>query len=144
MSKNLVKAAISLALTSAVLTIIMFLLDAPIAGVFELSVCAGLITVIFVSTISLTVPRNKEEALKEGNTIFKRFIWLIPILAVLFYMVISFYPTNFNLNIVSFSQEMDMKNILWNERQFDVLGQIVIILTGVFAVVVLFKEAKNK
>lgn len=52
--RNLLFAAISLAALSAVLAIIFYQLNSPYAGVFELSVCAGLITVLFVSVISLT------------------------------------------------------------------------------------------
>ena len=63
--KNLLKAVISLAAASASLTIIMFMLNAPLAAVFELSVCAGLITVIFISVISLTKPLTPEEEILE-------------------------------------------------------------------------------
>ena len=47
MARGLLRAAIALATTSVVLAIIMFRLDSPLAAVFELSVCAGLITVVF-------------------------------------------------------------------------------------------------
>ncbi len=61
MIRDLLKAAVSLAALSAVLTVILFMLKAPLAAVFELSVCAGLITVVFVSTISMTKLRTKEQ-----------------------------------------------------------------------------------
>jgi NADH-quinone oxidoreductase subunit J len=48
------KAAICLGVASALLGVLFFVLNAPYAAVFELSICAGLITVLFVSTISLT------------------------------------------------------------------------------------------
>ena len=51
---NLLFAAISLAALSAILAIMFYQLDSPYAAVFELSVCAGLITALFVSAISLT------------------------------------------------------------------------------------------
>lgn len=56
LTPTLLRGAIALAASSAVLTALMFQMDAPLAGVFELSVCAGLITVVFVSAISLTAP----------------------------------------------------------------------------------------
>jgi multisubunit Na+/H+ antiporter MnhB subunit len=40
------------------------------------------------------------------------------------------YPDNFN-------------EILWNTRQPDILGKIIALLTGAFAVEILFKERKN-
>src|SRR4030042_1082325 len=52
--KDLLKAAISLAVASLLLGIIFFRMNAPYAGVFEISVVAGLITVLFMLTIALT------------------------------------------------------------------------------------------
>jgi len=52
--KDLLFAAISLAALSAAIAIMFFKLDSNYAGVFELSVCAGLITALFASAISLT------------------------------------------------------------------------------------------
>ena len=52
--KDLIFAAISLAALSAALAIMFYRLDSPYAAVIELSVCAGLITALFVSVISLT------------------------------------------------------------------------------------------
>lgn len=53
-AKEILIAAISLAVLSATIGIMCFKLNSPYAGVFEISVCAGLITVLFVSVISLT------------------------------------------------------------------------------------------
>ena len=52
--KNLLFAAMSLGALSAVLAIIFYRLSSPYAAVIELSVCAGLITALFVTVISLT------------------------------------------------------------------------------------------
>ena len=52
--RDLLFAAISLAALSAALAIMFYRLDSPYAAVIELSVCAGLITALFVSVISLT------------------------------------------------------------------------------------------
>ncbi len=46
--------AISLAILSIIIAIIFFMLDSPYAAAFELSVCAGLITALFISAIALT------------------------------------------------------------------------------------------
>jgi NADH-quinone oxidoreductase subunit J len=53
-SKNLIRAAVSLGAGSAALAMIFFLLGAPYAGGFELSVGAGLISVLFIVALSLT------------------------------------------------------------------------------------------
>ncbi len=52
--RDLLYAAVSLALASVMLSVVLFQYGANIAAVFELSVCAGLITVLFVSTVSMT------------------------------------------------------------------------------------------
>jgi NADH-quinone oxidoreductase subunit J len=52
--RNLVRATIALGIASAALAMLFFALDAPYAGGFELSVGAGLISVLFIVGISLT------------------------------------------------------------------------------------------
>lgn len=51
---EILSSAISLAALSAIIAMMFFKLNSAYAGVFELSVCAGLITALFVSVISLT------------------------------------------------------------------------------------------
>jgi len=53
-AKSLILSALSLGAGSVALAGILFLLDAPYAGGFELSVGAGLISVLFIVAISLT------------------------------------------------------------------------------------------
>ena len=60
-SKNLLRAAIALGVGSATLAVIFFSLDAPYAGGFELSVGAGLVSVLFIVAISLS------EAMRGGR-----------------------------------------------------------------------------
>jgi len=52
--KRMLSAAISLAFLSVIMALMFYQLRSPYAAVFELSVCAGLITVLFVSVIALT------------------------------------------------------------------------------------------
>jgi NADH-quinone oxidoreductase subunit J len=54
LAKSLIRAAIALGIGSAGLALLFFLLGAPYAGGFELSVGAGLISVLFIVAISLT------------------------------------------------------------------------------------------
>jgi NADH-quinone oxidoreductase subunit J len=140
MARTLLKSAIALALASVLLTIIMFVLKAPWAGVFELSVCAGLITVVFISAISLTQPENDAQVLAHAARRFRRF-WFLPVLLAL--VAVALYCGRPNLEFTPLSQPSfiaDVRNLLWKERMLDLLGQVVIILVGVFGVVVLFKE----
>jgi NADH:ubiquinone oxidoreductase subunit 6 (subunit J) len=52
--KNLLRAAVALGTSSVALAALFFFLNAPYAGAFELSVGAGLISVLFIVAISLT------------------------------------------------------------------------------------------
>lgn len=61
--KDLLKAAIFLGIFSAILSVMFFKFNSPYAAVFELSVCAGLITVLFTSIVSLT--ENKDDPDKK-------------------------------------------------------------------------------
>lgn len=58
--KNLVRAAVALGVGSAALAMLFFMLGAPYAGGFELSVGAGLISVLFIVAISLTASMDKQ------------------------------------------------------------------------------------
>jgi len=63
-SKRLIRSALALGVSSAALAMIFFALGAPYAGGFELSVGAGLISVLFLVTISLT--KNLEKRSNES------------------------------------------------------------------------------
>ena len=143
MLRNLVKAAIALAGGSIILTILLFMMSAPWAAVFELSVCAGLITVIFISAISMTTPYNKEETEEKNKERRKRFIALpfaLFLLALILTVVLGNSGLHFMAPPLPDASFFAFKNALWNLRQADILGQIILILAGVYGVVVLFKE----
>jgi len=140
MAADLLKSAIGLAVTSAILAVIMFRFTAPLAAVFELSVCAGLITVVFISVISLTRPgaeKTGQAAKRFGRYILLPLIVLIAGLAL--FMIK--YPSDLSL---AKSAATDMRSVLWGERTLDLFGQVVVLLAGIFGVVVLFKERKKK
>ncbi len=58
-SRKLIRAAIALGLSSILLAIVFFGLDAPFAGSFELSVGAGLVSVLFIMAVSLTTVKGE-------------------------------------------------------------------------------------
>ncbi|MDR3552339.1 MAG: NADH-quinone oxidoreductase subunit J [Clostridia bacterium] len=147
MMRNLLHAAIMLAITSAILAVAMFVLNAPLAGVFELSVCAGLITVIFVSAISMTKTYTKEELKIKSRVRLKRFAFLPVVLIVVFVVLCAFiWPhLDASLQAAGIAQAgSNVQDTIWNKRQIDLLGQIIIILAGVFGVVIFFKESEKK
>ena len=60
LAESLVRAAVALGIGSAALATLLFLLNAPYAGGFELSVGAGLISVLFIIAISLTESMGRQ------------------------------------------------------------------------------------
>ncbi len=143
MIRDLLKGAIALAVLSAILTIILFLLKAPLAAVFELSVCAGLITVVFISTISMTKLRTKEQVAQHKEDHRKRFRLLpVIVIAILCAGAALMLPhlgemIQTNLPAVTTTAEA---TVFWGQRQADLLGQIVIVLAGAIGILIFFKE----
>src|SRR4030065_1046548 len=68
--QDLLKSAISLAVASLLLGIIFFRMNAPYAGVFEISVVAGLITVLFMLTIALTGAGDEVRETRLVHSVF--------------------------------------------------------------------------
>jgi NADH-quinone oxidoreductase subunit J len=142
-SSRLLLAAISLAVTSIMVTLLMFKLNSPIAAVFELSICAGLITVIFITTISFVKPVAQEDLIETNKKRIKKYVAL-PIILLIVGIVTSFVIKPMVLTLPAVIQESNVANVLWNLRQVDLLGQAIILLVGVFGIVVLFKEGQKK
>ena len=143
MTRSLLKAALGLAATSAIISILMFRLDSPLAAVFELSVCAGLITAVFISAISLMKPLTHKETLELSKQRIKRY-WYLPVIMIVVGILLTklTIPIDFKIPPQA-AQVLDVRNVLWNSRPLDLLGQIVILLAGVFGIVILFKEFKE-
>jgi NADH-quinone oxidoreductase subunit J len=142
MTTRLLHSAVGLAITSAILSILIFRLASPIAAVFELSVCAGLIFAIFISSITVTQRVSAERLIIRKKERLRKF-WLLPIIIVLVAAALSQVHFQMAFNLPAQTEENNVKIILWNLRHLDLLGQIVILLTGAFGVVILFKEWKN-
>lgn len=147
MTRSLVRSAIGLAATSVILTVLMFQLGATMAAVFELSVCGGLITVVFISTISMTKALTHDALLTKTRDRFKRY-WYLPAILLVVGAVIAFVlsplPVAMDAPAPAAIDFAALGQMLWKERQTDLLGQITIIFAGVTGVIVLFKERKGE
>jgi NADH-quinone oxidoreductase subunit J len=142
-ASDILRAAIALAACSVGLAILLFSMGASLAAVFELSVCAGLITVLFVNTISLARPVQEEERSQKSKEHYFRFsgVWLVAIVVA----VLLWSTQGTWLGWFSFAKEnetLTVGEILWQQRGLDLIGQVAMILVGVFGVVVLFKRGK--
>jgi NADH-quinone oxidoreductase subunit J len=139
MTVRLIRSIAGLALVSAMLSVIMYRLNSPLAAVFELSVCSGLITVIFITTVSFTRRISKEKLPIRRKEILKRFLYLPFIIVIAGVLLVRYFKVpQFDLPVSV--AESDVRVVLWNLRHLDLLGQVIILLAGVFGVVVLFKE----
>jgi len=141
MLRSMTKSAIALAFASAMLGVMMYELGSVWAALFEISVCSGLVTVIFVSAISLSnVDKKDIEKVYEDK---KRMVFLpaVLILAGVALVVIAI-STGVSLPSANPAAKAvdNFREILWNNRQVDIWGQIIVMLTGSVAVVVLFRE----
>ena len=139
MTTRLLRSVIGLAITSVVLTIIMFQLKSPLAAVFELSVCAGLISAIFISSIGLTQRLTDEQLAVRKKERLSKF-WLLPVIVILVGVALYRLHIPFDFNLPPAPAVSDVRNVIWNLRHLDLVGQIIILLAGAFGVVALFKE----
>lgn len=139
-SHSMLRSAVYLALASATVSAIMYVLGASWAAMFELSVCSGLVTVIFISAISLS--RVSKEEVEKQYQDKKRMAYLPAALIIGgVALVVIALTSNFSIvNTAAVSE--DFRSILWNSRQADILGQIAAILVGGIAVVVLFRGSE--
>jgi len=144
MIKNLLIAAVTLALTSAILTIALFMMGAQLAAAMELSVCAGLVTAVFATTISLTKASKGPELAAQKKDRLSRFLPLPFMLLALGIGIFLLWP---GMNIVILGgnhTDAAARQVIWNARALDILGLSFIILAGALGVSVLFKKKEGK
>jgi len=143
MARSLLRSALALACASALLSISMFVLGSPLAAVFELSVCAGLITVVFISTISLTQPMSWHETMQHVHDHLKKY-WYLPVILLIGAIVLTTVKVTFNIKVPETNVPADVRDVLWHIRHLDVVGQVLILLVGSFGVSLFFKEKHKK
>jgi NADH-quinone oxidoreductase subunit J len=134
--RDLLKSAISLAVSSIFLAILFFQMKAYYVGVFEISVVAGLITVLFIATIAMTKGDGDVSERKWPPLVFPVF-FIAFILADIMVMkaLLGKLPV-----LPGIAEEGGFSQILWGQRTFDLVGQIGVIFAGVFAVLALFRK----
>jgi NADH-quinone oxidoreductase subunit J len=139
MTGGLIRAVLGLAAASIGLTILMFMLGASLAAVFELSVCAGLITVVFISSISMTQPASKSASAEIARTHMRRY-WTLPLVLVATGAIVAFLCLKLPIQLPPPAEALDARKVLWESRQTELLGQAIALFAGVLGVIVLFKE----
>lgn len=127
--KRLLLSALWLAGCSAMVALMLYLLGAPEIAVIELSVGAGLVTVLFVFAINIIGDENMLYAPAIPTLVAWALIILsIGILAYLNLPLLGVeVPTLASIPMAS--------STIWNDRALDVILQIVLIFTGVLGVI---------
>ncbi len=128
---RLINVTIWLAVTSALSAVLIYLLGAPEVAVIELSVGAGLVTVLFVFAFSITGETTVDE-----KTLLPR--WLVWVLALAIVLVLAWLilpvrgePILAIRTGLPMAIEPDFGHMLWQQRGLDVLVQMVLIFAGV-------------
>lgn len=132
---RLLVSALWLAGTSALTAILLYLLGAPEVAVIELSVGAGLVTVLFVFAINIA----GEETIPALPIVPKPLAWVLMLCAVMLLIWMNRDLVGINLQVYP-STNFQFNMILWKDRVLDVLLQIVIIFCGVLGVLGLLAE----
>jgi uncharacterized MnhB-related membrane protein len=136
-AKRLLFSALWLAGASALAALLLYMLGAPYVAVIELSVGAGLVTVLFVFAINVA----GEEAISLPAILPKPLSWALVIAAVVLlgWMVLpNLLPLNAGIPNLPF------QTVIWSERELDMLLQVVMIFAGVLGVLGLLSEQKEE
>jgi uncharacterized MnhB-related membrane protein len=133
--QRLLVSALWLAGTSALVAILIYLLGAPEIAVIELSVGAGLVTVLFVFAINIA---GEENHLVQAM-IPKPLAYGAVVLAIIIAAWLSLPTLSVNLPA---SPMLNLAVSLWGDRQVDTILQVVLIFAGVLGVLGLLAEGK--
>jgi len=133
---RLLISALWLAGCSALVALLMYLMGAPEIAVIELSVGAGLVTVLFVFAINIA----GEEVMAVRSLVPRPLGWVLVAAsgALLTWITLpSFLPTAVGEAQAGFAK------VLWQDRWLDLLLQIVLIFAGVLGVIGLLADTKT-
>ena len=137
-TKRLITSALWLAGVSALLSIIFYLYGSQQLAVFELSVGAGLVTILFVFAINI----SGEEAMQVRSIIPKPFARGLVILAVFLLAILALPLNTSEVALNPVEAEPLLASSLWQQRALDILVQLVLIFSGVLGMLGLLAEEK--
>jgi uncharacterized MnhB-related membrane protein len=132
-AQRLLNSALWLAGASALVALEMYLLGAPEVAVIELSVGAGLVTVLFVFAINIA----GDEPISALPIVPKPLAW---ILVAIFVLAFGWLTLDILWMQVPVLQSLYFKTVLWENRLLDVLLQIVLMFAGVLGVLGLLAD----
>ena len=134
-SERLLVSALWLAGCSALLGLSIALLGAPEVGVIELSVGAGLVTVIFVFAISIA----GEEPASYRSVVPRPLAWVL--IGVFLFLLVSLAVPRVIAPALS-PQSLSIVRAIWEVRALDTLLQVTLIFCGVLGSLGLLAEPR--
>lgn len=131
-ARQLLTSALWLAGVSALVSIILYRLGAQEVAVIELSVGAGLVTVLFVFAISIA----GDDAMGAPAVVPRP---LAVGMALVFVIILGamVFPVD---DLDDVAVDLTFSDALWDDRALDVLVQIVLIFAGVLGLVAILKD----
>jgi NADH:ubiquinone oxidoreductase subunit 6 (subunit J) len=142
--KRLLITALWLALTSALVSWAMFRLGALEAAVVELSVGAGLVTVLFVFAINIV----GDVDIPETALVSRPLAWVVVVVAALLLAWMVLPELQAERFVTALEQPVgalaQFRTVLWEGRGIDTLLQVVLIFAGVMAVLGLIGARKDE
>ena len=132
-AKKLLVSAIWLAGVSALLSVMFYLYGAHQVAVIELSVGAGLVTVLFVFAISIS---GDEVAGPQPVLPLPLTVGLV----LLFVILLAGFILRVPVASSAAATESTLADVLWQQRGLDVLVQVVLIFSGVLGLLGLLAE----
>ena len=133
-ARQLIVSALWLAGCSAILSILMYLLGAYAVAVIELSVGAGLVTVLFVFAISIA----GDETIEIKSVIPRPIALIISLVSI----VLLGFMTVSTLITLPVTTEPSFSDMLWQQRGLDMLVQSGLLFAAVIGMLGLLSEAK--
>ena len=134
-ARGLITSALWLAGVSAITSVLLYMFGARLVAVIELSVGAGLVTVLFVFAISIA----GDDAI-ERKTVPPRS--LIVGFAALFVVLLGWFIWPVSVPRPPSVAQPSLSVVLWQARGLDLMVQGVLIFSGVLGLLGLLAEAK--
>ncbi len=135
-SKHLLPSTLYLACVSALASITLYLLGAQEVAVIELSVGAGLVTVLLVYVLSVVGDDNL-----DPTSIIPKPLAFVLVATITILVAWMAFPL---ITSPSTSNEVMLAQVLWKHRALDVWVQVALIFSGVLGVLGLLSEKEHK
>lgn len=134
-SPRLLTSSLFLAVVSALVSVVLFMLGATEVAVIELSVGAGLVTVLLVYALSMV-----GEDIQDPPSIIPKplaFVLVAAAAGLIGWMTLPLMP------LPQATRDLLLVDVLWKQRALDVWIQVALIFSGVMGILGLLTESKT-